>query len=41
MPVQLQTDRLLFLLSFLRDGVTKLNLHEPHIICMPDFVMTL
>lgn len=35
------TDHLLFLLSFLRDGVAKLHPHEPHIICMPDFVVTL
>lgn len=41
MPVRLQTDRFLFLLSFFRDGVTKLNLHEPLIIYMPDFVLIL
>lgn len=40
MPIQLQTDCLLFLLSFLRDGVTKQNPRE-HIICMTDFVLTL
>ena len=41
MPIQLQTAPLLILLSFLRDGVSKLNSHEPHVVCMPDSVLTL
>jgi len=40
-PIQVQTAPLLILLSFLRDGVSKLNSQEPHVICMPDFALTL